>query len=103
MGSDRAIARKLLTGMLALTVVACASGGDTVRGIVVSVDGDLSTVTAFDVRAEGEIIHFTPAPDGDFEFELVHLRDHLRAGEPVVVGFEVLGDGSRLATSISDG
>lgn len=103
MGPDRAISRKSLIGLLTFLLVSCAPSSATVRGIVVSVDGDISDVTSFDVRADGEIIRFTPAEDGDFDFALVHLRDHLRNGEPVVVGFELLDDGSHLATSVSDG
>lgn len=102
MGQDRAIARRLLTGLALLCLVSCAPGGDTVRGIVISVEGDLSRITSFEVRADGETLSFEPAPNGDFDFPLVHLRDHLRTGDPVVVGYEV-SDGRNLATSVADG
>lgn len=102
MGQDRAIARRLLTGLVLLCLVSCSQGGDTVRGIVISVEGDLSQITSFEVRADGETLSFEPAPNGDFDFPLAHLRDHLRTGDPVVVGYEV-SDGRNLATSVADG
>ena len=107
MGEDRAIARQLLSALVALGLIAtvsaaCSSDGGTVRGIVVSVDGDLADVTSFEVRADGETLRFHPAPDGDFDFLLTHLRDHLRTGEPVIVGYEDRGSGL-VATSLSDG
>lgn len=102
MGQDRAIARRLLTGLVLLGLVSCSQGGDTVRGIVISVEGGLSQITSFEVRADGETLLLEPAPDGDFDFPLAHLRDHLRTGDPVVVGYEV-SEGRNLATSVADG
>lgn len=102
MGQDRAIARQLLTALVVVGLVSCSPTGNTVRGIVVSVDGDLSQVASFEVRADGETLRFEPAPDGDFDFALVHLRDHLRTGDPVIVGFEV-SEGRNLAISVADG
>ena len=67
-----------------------------------SVEGDLAEVTSFEVRADGEMLRFRPAADGDFDFALTHLRDHLRTGEPVIVGYEESGTGL-VATSLSDG
>lgn len=102
MGQDRTIARQVLTALVIFGLVSCSQGGGTVRGIVVSVDGDLSHVTSFEVRADGETLRFEPAPDGDFDFALVHLRDHLRTGEPVIVEYE-MSEGRNLATSVTDG
>jgi hypothetical protein len=102
MGQDRTIARQILTALVLFGLVSCSQGGDTVRGIVVSVDGGISEVTSFEVRADGETLRFGPAPDGDFDFPLVHLRDHLRTGDPVIVGYEV-SEGRNLATSVADG
>lgn len=102
MGQDRAIARQLLTALVLLGLVSCSQSGGTVRGIVVSVEGSLSEVTSFDLRAGGETLRLEPAPGGDFDFALVHLRDHLRTGDPVIVGYEV-SEGRNLATSIADG
>ena len=67
-----------------------------------SVDGDLTDVTSFEVRADGEILRFRPADDGDFGFALPHLRDHLRSGEPVIVGY-IQDESGLVATSLSDG
>lgn len=72
------------------------------RGVVVDVTGDLTTVEDFTVLVEGDPIRFVPTPDGDYAFPLPHLRDHLRTGEPVLVGWELV-DGTRRATSLDDG
>ena len=82
---------------------ACStSPANSVTGIVTAVDGDLTTVTSFEVLADGRAWRFVPSPDGDFAFPLPHLRDHLRAGDPVVVEYSEVG-GVLNATAISDG
>ena len=51
-----------------LLLSACAQGPNRVEGIVVSVDGDLTTVETFTVRTnDGELLRFIPAVDGDFQ------------------------------------
>lgn len=92
---------------LALLLAACSSAAETppartVTGIVVAVDGDLSEVTAFTVSVGGEELTFTPSPAGDYAFPLPHLRDHLRDGAPVRVGY-VDEDGALVAVSLADG
>ena len=93
------------TTLIALVVVlaACSSApSDAMRGIVVDVVGDLDTVESFTVLVDGERVEFTPAADGEFAFPLGHLRDHLRSGEPVVVGWELVDD-EFVATFVDDG
>ncbi|MDX1468747.1 MAG: hypothetical protein R3258_05360 [Acidimicrobiia bacterium] len=90
---------------LAATLVlafACAPSSGTVRGIVVEVDGSFEDVVSFTVLVEGERLDFIPVAGVDYAFPLPHLRDHLRSGEPVVVGWEVR-DGERVALSVEDG
>lgn len=92
---------------LVLTVVAAACGAaDTsVRGIVVDVQGDLTTIDRFTVLTEaGERIDFEPAPDVRFHdgAPLSHLNEHLRTGSPVEVTFRMLDDGTRAATGVED-
>lgn len=108
MGQARTIPRPFLTGALlvavALLLGVALTGGDSpeeLTGLVVAVDGDLTDVRSFDVLAGGEQTRFTPAPDGDFDFPLGHLRDHLRTGEPVTVGYEQR-DGGLMAVRIRD-
>lgn len=93
----------LTAALLAVLVSGCRSvPDDAMRGLVVEVSGDLNDVDSFTVLVEDERIVFVPSPDGDYAFPLAHLRDHLRSGEPVAVGWELV-DGEYIATSIDDG
>ena len=75
----------LLVGW-ALVFAACA-GQDEVRGIVLEVDGDLTSVESFVLRLDdGEILTIVPAATGgDFHFPLPHLSDHRTSLSPVIV------------------
>lgn len=85
-----------------ILLLACSST-TTVRGVVTAVEGDLTSVHSFTMRTDsGRTVHVTPSPDGAFEFELVHLRDHLRSSEPIAVTYEVRS-GLAVAVAISDG
>jgi hypothetical protein len=44
---------------------------------------------------------FVPIADGDYAYPLPHLRDHMRDGAPVRVGWERRGD-ELVATSLDD-
>jgi hypothetical protein len=108
MGTDRALARRVLIGVIALAAGAlafvAASGGEDsgqLIGIVVAVDGDLTRVESFELLADGDRTRFEPWADGEFDFPLPHLRDHMRTGDPVVIEFERM-DGVMMATRISD-
>lgn len=85
-------------------VVACAgSEAVTVEGVVVGVDGDLTTVRSFELlTTNGETITLVPAPFGDFEFPLPHLSAHMRSLEPVRVTYSTSEDGMHLADGIAD-
>ncbi|MGH8912286.1 MAG: hypothetical protein ACRDVD_07215 [Acidimicrobiia bacterium] len=86
-----------------ILIVACSpQTSGTMRGVVVEVGGELAAIEDFTVLVEGEPVKFLPTPDGDYAFPLSHLQEHLRTGEPVLVGWETV-DGTRLATSIEDG
>ncbi len=93
-------ARLAVVALLALSACTAPTEG-TMRGVVIDVEGDLTTVTAFTVLVEGDPVRFEPVDDGDYAFPLGHLRDHLRSGEPVLVGWELDGQ-SRLATFLDD-
>lgn len=104
MGEARLIRVRRLAAVLVvvLAVVACSPTEGTSRGVVVEVEGTLTEVTAFTVLLEGEEIRFLPVEDGDYAFPLGHLRDHLRSGEPVLIGWEKV-DGVYYALSLDDG
>lgn len=111
MGSCGALAGGLLIrrttvatmAAVAMLVSACSTPTpNQVTGIVTEIDGDLTTVISFEVFADGRTWRFEPAPDGDFAFPLPHLRDHLRAGDPIVVTY-IDDTDPLMATAISDG
>lgn len=104
MGRDRTLARAVLIGLVAfaaLALVLLPSDSGQLTGIVIAVDGDLTTVHSFEVLSDGDRLVFEPSPDGDFAFPLAHLRDHLRTGEPIAVEYESV-DGVLLAMRVSD-
>ncbi len=77
--------------------------GRTVVGVVIGVDGDLTTVASFTIRAEnGTVLDFVPDEDGDFAFDLPHLRVHLIDRSPVEVRYVTTDDGTLLAVGIDD-
>lgn len=91
---------------LALALAAGACGGgeapETVRGVVLEVEGSLISVESFVLRTDrGEVLELVPAPDGDFQFPLPHLHDHRRTLEPVLVELDRSVD-PPLAASIRD-
>ena len=102
MGGARDIVARRLAALLLLLLAACTQTSGTVNGPVVSVEGDLETVTSFVVLVEGDEWRFLPVPDGDYAFPLQHLREHQRTGQPVLVGWETR-DGTRYALSVEDG
>jgi hypothetical protein len=63
-----------------------------VIGTVVAVDGDLSIVRSFTVLVEGEQMTFVPVAEGVYAYPLAHLRDHLRDGAPIRIGWERRGE-----------
>lgn len=89
--------------VVALAVTSCTPSNGTTRGVVLNVEGDLSEVRSFSLLVRDQrVVDFVPAEGGDFAFPLPHLREHLRTGEPVLVGWEMI-DGVRYAVSIRDG
>jgi hypothetical protein len=90
-------------GLAALAMVAaCTQSGGTMVGIVVAVEGDLSAVSSFTLLVEGDTFEFIPVEGGTYAFPLPHLREHLRDGTPVRVGWERRGD-DLAAISLEDG
>jgi hypothetical protein len=83
-------------------LAACAQSGGTMVGIVVAVEGDLNAVTSFTILVEGDAFEFIPVEGGHYAFPLAHLREHLRDGTPVRVGWERRGQ-ELAAVSLEDG
>lgn len=97
---NRRLAALLLGG--AMLLAACGGSVSTVRGVVIEVDGDLTSVQSFTLRADGgELIELVPAPDGTFTFPLSHLQEHRASLSPVVVEIEDR-EGVRVAVWIGD-
>jgi hypothetical protein len=94
----------LVLAMLTLTMAltSCSQTSGTARGVVTSVDGTLEEVTSFMVLVEGSELEFAPVAEGDYDFPLAHLREHQRTGEPVLVGWEIVGS-VRYALTLADG
>jgi hypothetical protein len=80
----------VLLASAALILGACSSSSSsTVRGVVIEVNGDLTTVESFTLRANGgEVIELVPAEDGTFTFPLSHLQEHRASLTPVAVEIE---------------
>lgn len=92
----------LAASVMTLFLIACSQTSGTARGVVTSVDGTLEEITSFVVLVEGSELEFVPSSDGDYAFPLSHLREHQRTGEPVLVGWEIVGS-VRYAQSLADG
>jgi hypothetical protein len=88
--------------VFAVALIACSQDSGTVQGIVTSVEGSLDDITSFVVLVEGDPLEFSPSPEGDYDFPLAHLREHQRTGEPVLVGWEMVGS-VRYALTLADG
>ena len=95
--------RRLVALLLVLGLAAAAcSDPDQVRGIVLDVEGDLTSVQSFVLRIDGgETITVIPDPDGDHGFPLPHLNDHRTSLAPVLVTLDRSVD-PPVATAIRD-
>ena len=102
MGQGGVIVARRLAAATLVVVAACSPASGTVRGPVVSVEGDLTAVTSFSVLVKGDMLSFLTLEDQEYGFPLQHLAEHQRTGDPVVVGWE-LRDDVRYALSIEDG
>lgn len=99
----RLLGRTLAGVLLIGGLVACGpQTSGTIRATLIELNGDLTTVSDFTVLSEGERIRFVPSPDGDYAFPLPHLHEHLRTGEPLLIGWELV-DGVHVATFLDDG
>lgn len=99
----RAPTHLILAGVLALMVACSPATSGTTKGIVIDVEGNLTDITQFTVLAQGDRVTFHPVANGEYDFPLAHLREHMRTGEPVLVGWEREDDGVMVALSLTDG
>jgi hypothetical protein len=101
-------AARFLAPALAFALVSIACSGTTIEeatGVVVDVTGDITTVERFAIQtADGERLELLVAPGVVFGngAPVGHLSEHLQTGEPVVVRYEVLDDGSRVVQELDD-
>ena len=91
--------------LLPASLTSCGDGEvgrETVRGVVLEVKGDLTSVESFVIRTDGgEVLEVVPAAEGDFRFPLPHLHDHRTTSEPILVELDRTVD-PPLATAIQD-
>ncbi len=91
--------------VVAVTIAGCGGGkGPSTVGVVLEVDGDLTTVESFTLLTEdGTQVRFFPAPEVTFDGgPLSHLTSHVVSGDPVRVFYEKAPDGRFVATAVED-
>ena len=82
--ASRRWSNMLLAAVIALTA-ACTSS-DEVQGIVLEVEGTLTSVESFVLRTDaGDIITVVPSQDSDDAFPILHLYDHRSTLSPIIV------------------
>ena len=91
--------------LVAAVAVGCSGGDQRVTGVVLGVDGDLTTVRSFELLTTGgERLHFVPDPDlHGFPdgTPLTHLSEHFQTGVPLRVTYRVEG-GTFVAIVVED-
>jgi len=103
-GGLRFVPVAVFLGLL-VAVGGCEAGTQTARGVVVAVDAPTATdVRGFTLRTDdGELLTFRIGrlTLGGDAFPAVHLREHLRTLDPIVVVYR-LEDGERVALRLTD-
>jgi hypothetical protein len=101
----RRLGAVVLIGAAILSACSGGTDGGTATGVVIDLEGDLTTVSSFVLRLpDGSDRTIVPAPGIRFHGDAAigHLRDHLRSGAPVRIEYEVLDDGSWVARLVED-
>jgi hypothetical protein len=108
--------RKLLFVLCCVAVLGVACGGedgdsvpadvanapDHVTGPILDVQSEsLAEVTGFTLKDGDQTYEIFIAEDVDYGFDLGHLREHLRTGDPVEVTLDVR-EGKLYALSVED-
>ena len=97
--------RRLLAVLLLVALAACGGGRETVRGVVIEVEGGITVVSGFLLRLpDGSDLRLQPADGVLFHDNapIGHIRDHLLSGEAIEVEYEVLDDGTAVAYVVTD-
>jgi hypothetical protein len=82
--------------------VAAEDAPDQVTGVLLDVQSEsLDEVTGFTLKDGDQVYEILIDPNVDYGFDLGHLREHLRAGDPVSVPLDAR-DGKLYAISIDD-
>ncbi len=97
--------RRLLAALLMVALAACGGGRQTVRGVVIEVEGGITDVSGFLLRLpNGSDLRLRPADGVLFHDDapIGHIRDHLLSGESIEVEYEILDDGTAVAYTVTD-
>ena len=97
--------RRFFAILLLVAIAACGGGRESVRGVVIEVEGGITDVSGFLLRLpDGSDLRLEPADGVLFHDNapIGHIRDHLLSGESIEVEYEILDDGSAVAYSVTD-
>jgi hypothetical protein len=77
---------------------------DVLHGVVVDIDGDLTTTHSFTILLDtGDEVILYPTAEATFHSgPMGHIRDHILSGVPVNVDYVILADGTYAAVKASD-
>jgi hypothetical protein len=97
-----AVLRVALTAFLVTSCAAePAQAPDQVTGVITTIRRDGGRIAGFTVDAGAESYDIDIDPQGDYGFDLEHLEEHRRTGDPVLVDVQDR-DGRLVALSILD-
>lgn len=92
--------------VLVALMTGCGGGESRVGGVVIDVEGNLSSVVSFEILTPtGDRLTFVPGPDlKGFRHggPLTHLSEHLRTGEPIRVTYTETDGGGLIAVIVED-
>jgi hypothetical protein len=77
---------------------------DVLYGVVIDVDGDLTTTYSFTILLDsGDEVILYPTAEATFHGgPMSHIRSHILSGVPVNVDYVILADGAYAAVRASD-
>lgn len=97
--------RRFLAVLMLVALASCGGGRQSVRGVVIEVEGGITDVSGFLLRLpDGSDLRLEPADGVLFHDSapIGHIRDHLLSGESIEVEYEVLDDGTAVAYTVTD-
>jgi hypothetical protein len=77
---------------------------DVLHGVVIDIDGDLTTTHSFTILLDsGDEVILYPTAEATFhDGPMSHIRDHILSGVPVNIDYVILADGTYAAVRTSD-